>query len=311
MLRTSTSTTNDKVQTMNKRNATLLGLAAMLAVAGFSTTSQAQETVHDRARGELSPGTGAPTQAQLMNAIRSAAPTALEAMLEYGERVECHACVPLLEQKLLEDSNAETRRISAWWLRHRPFAIAAIMNRMKAVLATDADATRRARAASAIGEFLDAGGLTPLVTAFETDGEPVVREAVIRALGRLNHPGGNATIAAGLGDTSNEVRRAALDQVLLVNFFREDDALMSTLGDDDAYIRMRSARLLGAKRVAEAVPALAGMLRSDSDNLVRQAAAWALGRIGGADARAALREAGTIEEVSIVRDAINVAIQMR
>lgn len=303
------------MNTMEKKNITRTFLALALALgAGMAPTlAQAQEevVVHDRERGELSPGTQAPTTAQLINAINSAAPTTLEALLEYGERVECHECVPLLERKLLEDANPEVRRISAWWLRHRPFAIGAIMNRMKSTLADDADPVRRARAARAIGEFLDAAGLQPLVTAFERDGEPVVRAAVVQALGRLNHPGGNATIAAALGDESNEVVRAALDQILIVNFFRDHDSLLGALDDADPYVRMRAARILGAKRVPEAVPAVAGLLRGDSDPLVRQAAAWALGRIGGADARAALREASVDEASSLVRDAINVAIQMR
>jgi HEAT repeat protein len=45
--------------------------------------------------------------------------------------------------------------------------------------------------------------------------------------------------------------------------------------------------------------------------MVRQAAAWALGRIGTAEARTALGEAAVTETVSLVRDAIEVARQMR
>ena len=54
-----------------------------------------------------------------------------------------------------------------------------------------------------------------------------------------------------------------------------------------------------------------GMLRGDEDPNVRQAAAWALGRIGGEDARAALAEAESSESNSLVLDAIEIARAMR
>jgi len=97
----------------------------------------------------------------------------------------------------------------------------------------------------------------------------------------------------------------------VVNFFRDHDALLGALVDSDDEIRMRSARLLGTFRVAEAVPALQGMLETDTNVRVRQAAAWALGRIGGESARGALRAAATVESSSLVQNAIEVALAMR
>ena len=52
-----------------------------------------------------------------------------------------------------------------------------------------------------------------------------------------------------------------------------------------------AALVLGGRRAAEAVPALAGRLRGDADPVVRGAAAWALGRIGTAEALRALESA--------------------
>ena len=68
---------------------------------------------------------------------------------------------------------------------------------------------------------------------------------------------------------------------------------------------------MGTFRVAEAVPALVAMLGGDADPMARQAAAWALGRIGSGEARAALSARYDVEEVSVVRDAIRVALAMR
>lgn len=86
---------------------------------------------------------------------------------------------------------------------------------------------------------------------------------------------------------------------------------MGLLADDSPQVRRRAALALGTFRVAEAAPALAGLLRGDADPMVRQAAAWALGRIGGSDARAALTAQREDEDVSLVRDAIDVALRMR
>jgi hypothetical protein len=305
---------NTQYQTL--RRAAFLSLLVALglpAVVAAQPPAELREiVVHDRERGELSPGTQAPTPEQLMTAIESnTAPTTLVALLEYGERVECHACVPLLQRAVLEHRDPEVRRISAWWLRHRIFALAPIMAQMQDVLASDASATRRARAAMALGEFMDPAAFTPLRDAAMGDGDAGVRAAAVTALGRLNHSGANPILSAALSDAAVEVRRAALSQVLVVNFFRDHDALLGALVDSDDEIRMRSARLLGTFRVAEAVPALQGMLETDTNVRVRQAAAWALGRIGGESARGALRAAATVESSSLVQNAIEVALAMR
>ena len=65
---------------------------------------------------------------------------------------------------------------------------------------------------------------------------------------------------------------------------------------------------LGELRVAEANAALSAMLVGDSNPACRQAAAWALGRIGGS--RSALTSAQSSEQDARVRDAIRVALAM-
>jgi HEAT repeat protein len=298
------------------RNIGFLVLAGVLAggvVCAGAANAEAQDppVYHDRARGELSVGASAPDQESMLSAIRIGSPTQLFTVLEYGERVECAACVPLLQEKILTSEDARVREIAAWWLRRRTFVVGAVMRQLKDVLARDLDPVRRSRAAEAIGELMDPNGVAALAAAATSDVDASVRASAVRGLARINTPTAHSTLVAAMADRSAMVRLEAVSAVLRVNFFRNTDAILPLLADEDAAVRRTAARTLGALRVAGAATALAGLLRSDGDVLVRQAAAWALGRIGTAEARTALSEAAAAETVSLVRDAIEVARQMR
>ncbi len=291
-------------------------LAALVAIPAATASAQdtgtADFTVHDRERGELSPGARAPTTADLMSAIDSASPSALASLLEYGERVECMACIPLLEARVLEDGNAQTREMAAWWLRRRPFGFADVYHRIRAVLETDASAVRRARAAEALGEFMVPNGVVHLGRALQRDTDVSVRAAAVRGLIRINVPTALPYLSEALRSGDTQLQRAVLDGVLHVNFFRDVEGIIDLLAADDAGVRRQAALVLGALDGAEAaVPALAAILRGDSDVMARQGAAWALGRIGGTAARTALTESQGAESSRRVLDAIEVALRMR
>ena len=289
-------------------SAAILGLPAIASAQSYSA---GEFRVHDREVGELSHGTRAPSTVDLVNVIRTGTPSALSSMLEYGERVECHECVPLLEERLLTSSNSEVRGVAAWWLARRPFGFAAVMHEIRTVLATDADPVRRERAAEAIGNFADPHGVAHLTTAFDTDTVSAVRVAAVRGLAAINAPGGLAVITRALGDADAAVRSAALSSVTRVNFFSDYDALLPLLADGDAMLRRRAATVIGSLRVDAAVVVLAAMLRGDTDTSVRREAAWALGRIGGSDADVALAEVLATETDAQVRNAIEVARDLR
>ncbi len=274
------------------------------------STGGCELAVFDRERGELSPHTQAPTAEALEQMLRTrTAPSQLASMLEYGERVECSACVPLLERRLLEDPSPTVRELAAWWLRRRPFGFEAIMRDMRGVLASDADPVRRARAADAIGEFMDPHGVAHLGTAIMTDGDATVRAAAVRGIARINSPAGLTFLSTALADSDASVQEAALSVVLRVNFFADQAALMPLLAHEDGRLRRRAATVVGALRIADAVPVLAAMLRGDTDRSARQAAAWALGRIGTGEARAALTDVLATERESLVLDAIGSALR--
>jgi hypothetical protein len=285
-----------------------LWLGVLLLPLGVHADTSKVAVVYDQKRGELSPGTQAPSLEQMMNAIRSASPTALTATLEYGERVECTECIPLLEAKLLDGESAKVREMAAWWLRQRPFGYGRAAVRMREVVAQDQDPVRRGRAAAALGEFLDVAGLPALEHAAMEDSDASVRLSAVRALGRLNAREGNAVLAAAFEDGDVGVRRAALDQVLLVNDFGDTDAVLARLKDADGDVRMRAAQLVGQMRMLVAKDDLVTVLDGDKSEAARQAAAWALGRIGGGGSE--LRAARDKETDSSVLDAIDVALRM-
>jgi HEAT repeat protein len=292
-----------------RSSACLLWPALLLVPFAVHADDVALAVVYDRERGELSVGTEAPEPERMANAIRSASPTALTAMLEYGERVECLECIPLLEAKLLGSDSPKVREMAAWWLRRRPFGYGRAAVAMRQVATQDSDPVRRSRAVEALGEFLDVRGLPALEQAALRDEESSVRLSAVRALGRLNARGGRAVLAAAFADEDASVRRAALDQVLRINHFGDDAALIAALSDTDANVRLRAAQLSGERRIVDATAALAGVLGDDSAP-VRQAAAWALGRIGGEQAKQALRAAADAEREPGVQDAIGIALRM-
>ena len=265
---------------------------------------------HERGGGECSVGSEAPTTGDMMNVIRSGSPDRLMATLEHGEMVDCYQCVPALMERALTDGDAEVREYSAWWLRKRSFGAGMAFRFFRLTLADDPDPVRRARAAMAIGEFLDPNGLPLLTDAATADAAASVRASAVTALGRLNHSGGNAILARAMGDADGSVRLAALKSVNIVNFFREFDALVPLLADSDVLIRREAALLSGRFRLTAAVDTLAALLRGDEDASVRRSAAWALGSIGGAEARAALGEANGSETNQQVLDAIEIALLM-
>lgn len=285
---------------------------AVIAIAPHvqADTAGAPAVVYDRVRGELSPNTEAPTPERMVNAIASGSPTKMTALLEYGERVECMECIPLLQKKLLDSDKPQVREMAAWWLRKRPFGYGRVAVQMRDVAMNDADPVRRARASEALGEFMDVKGLPALEHAAMLDDSRDVRLAAVKALGRLNARAGHPVVVAAFEDDDAQVRRAALDQVTKLVFFADRDAVAARLSDADAGVRLRAAQLVGELKAQAGIAGLAELVANDEHAGVRQAAAWALGRVGGAQARTALQSAQKDEREPGVSDAIAIALQM-
>lgn len=216
------------------------------------------------------------------------APTRIWKVLEHGERVECLACIPVVS-KLLYNSNAKTREISAWWLRRRIFGVfgpGQVYQRTLETLASDPDESRRAYAANALGEFLSWGGVPALSKAVVSDESVQVRVAAVAGLERLNSSGQDGELTLALGDRDERVRLTALHAATRVNSFQDVDAVVALISDPSSLVRRRAAETLGAMKAEDALAGLMALSspEQESDATVRGAAVWALGQIGSAEA---------------------------
>lgn len=290
---------------------TMVAITTLGAPALAQTYAPGEFRVHDRERGESSVDTGAPSIETLRAAIRdaNANPARFSSLLEYGERVECYSCVPEVQRLLLSSPHAEVRESAAWWLRRRPFAIGAVFVQMRDVLARDPSDTRRQYAAEALGTLMDPHALEPLRQALATDPAANVRVAAVRSLARLNVGRASEALAMALADRDPAVQSAALQAITEVGFFDEVEPVVGLLASEHAHVRRQAARAVGLFRVESALPALGAMLVGDVEWSVRQAAAWALGRIGGPRARAILVDAEPMQDDDRVLDAIRLALR--
>ncbi len=230
-------------------------------------------------------------------------PTRIWKVLEHGEKLECLACVPDVA-KLLYNSNAKTREISAWWLRRRIFGVfgpGQVYQQTLETLKSDESESRRAYAANALGEFLTVGGVAALSQALAKDSSAMVRLAAVRGLERLNSSGQDGELTLALGDGAEEVRLAALHAATRINSYTDVEAVVALVSDSSALVRRRAAETLGVMKAADAVVGLIALASPDeeSDPSVRAAAVWALGQIGDPEARDAILDARRDSDPSV------------
>jgi HEAT repeat protein len=242
------------------------------------------------------------------------APTRIWKVLEHGEKLECLGCIPVVS-KLLYNSNAKTREISAWWLRRRIFGVFGPGQVYEQTLNTLADGSqsesRRVYAANALGEFLSDSGVPALSSAAVGDTSALVRTAAVAGLERLNSSGAKGELALAFADADADVRLAALHAATRINAFTDVVAVVPLISDSSALVRRRAAETLGVMKAADAVAGLMALTSPDqeSDAPVRAAAVWALGQIGDPAAQDAIIDAQNDSDAS-VRSAATIAARM-
>ncbi len=243
-------------------------------------------------------------------ATSGAGASAIWEALEHGESVECLDCIPIVEH-LLYDPNAETREIAAWWMRKRMFGVfgpGEAYERTLKVLSADADPTRRAYAAYAVGEFLTLAGIKPLANAINNDSSPKVRAAAAHALGRLNDDGAGA-LSKAMTDSDTSVRLAAIGSAGRVNSFTDVATATKLVGDSSPLVRRRGAELLEELHAKDSVMGLIALVQNDNDAQVRASAAHALGVLHDASSKSTLQHAADTDADQFVRDQAAIALR--
>jgi hypothetical protein len=241
------------------------------------------------------------------------APTRIWKVLEHGEKVECLSCIPLVSG-LLYNSHPKTREIAAWWLRRRIFGVFGEGQVYQQTAQTLGDQSqsefRRVAAANALGEFLSHTGAKHLAAAVRNDPSPLVREAAVKGLERMNSQGTNLDISYAMTDDAESVRLAAVRAAPHVNVFTDVASVVALVGDESPLVRRAAADSLGTMRVRDAVAGLSVLAseRDEEDAAVRKAAVWALAQIRDASARPIV-EAATHDSDRFVRDAATTALR--
>lgn len=226
---------------------------------------------------------------------------------------------------LLDDDDAEVRALAVdgLWESNDP----RLARRFIELLVHDGHAEVRARAAEALGNFVELGELGRL-------DEALASAALAALLERAGSPSENlevrrrAIASAGFADT-DPVRTLLADSLdageplLRLGAMRgignsADDAweaeVLRGLDDADAELRFEAVRAAGELELEAAVDALARLIQNDEAE-IRQEAIWALGEIGGDGAREVLerllRRPRDEGEREAIEDALSVGALQR
>jgi hypothetical protein len=312
--------TSRSPRSLGKPELSSLGILAtlVLACASLFTGSPATADPSDNIPGtQLVYGNIPPDQIEHLSTVdriksvaASGSMTSIWATLEHGERVECLDCIPAVEQLIYNDPDPRTREIAAWWLRRRVFGVfgpGEVYERAITTLASDTNAVRRARAASALGEFLALPGVTACASAIERDADPSVRAAAAGALGRLNDDG-NGALSKALVDVDPRVKLTALESAGRINAFKDTVSVARLTADGDPGVRRGAAELLGSMRATEGVDGLIALAK-DPDANVRNAACHSLGALHDPRARAVLEDVAKNDADVLVRDQAQIALR--
>jgi len=239
-------------------------------------------------------------------------PSRIWQVLEHGEKVECLSCIPMVST-LLYNAHPRTREIAAWWLRRRIFGVfgpGEVYSQTVATLGNQAETeTHRAYAANALGEFLTHSGAKYLAAAVRNDASPMVREASVRALQRMNTLGPNNEISFAMADQSENVRLAAVEAATRINAFTDVESVVARVDDESVNVRRAAVLAIGTMRAGDAVDGLIALTSRETelDASVRKAAVWALGQIADPSAIEAVQAAQNDPD-GFVRDAARVAL---
>jgi hypothetical protein len=243
---------------------------------------------------------------QIKAAIRTNNADVIASELEAAEKLVCGQCVGEV-LVLLDHSDYRIREVAAWWIVRRPVISEAVTAQSYARLAGDPVSARNA--ADALGTFRHPRALSQLDAALDRGFPDETTEAIVRAVGTIGHPEGEATVLKAMASPGPLTRAAATKAYWELRGTRSGDALTGLINDGSVEVRRAATAAIGSYQVAGARGALESLVASDPDVQVRRNAAFALGRIGDAASYATLKAAADGDASSIVRGYAQVALR--
>ena len=247
---------------------------------------------------------------RIISVTSSNSPGLIWETLEHGEKVECLQCIPSVAA-LLYDQHQPSREIAAWWLRRRIFGVfgpGQVYEQTLNTMKSDPNPQKRAYAAYAIGEMLDASGIQPLADAINTDSSPLVRSAAASALGRMNSAG-NGALSKALTDSDPGVQTSAIKAAGRVNEFTDEQTASKLVGSPNSTVRALGVQLLEDLHAKDTVASVISLAQNDADANVRMAACHALGIFRDSSASSALQNIANNDASTLVRDAATIALR--
>jgi HEAT repeat protein len=214
-----------------------------------------------------------------------------------GDIKDPRAIEPLIAC-LCKAENAVLRRQTAQALAR--FESIQAVNGLLSVLNHE-NAGIRTDAAQALGQIGDPAAVGPLLEMLK-DREWTVRYQALVALTKIPDPRSTAPAVRALGDVEPKVRSAAIKCILKRKPFPEK-LIVHALSDENRYVRINAARIIGARKELSAVEPLIETLK-DKDPIVRAAAIQSLGKIE--DPRAvkplgSMLKIGKNSKISVIR----------
>ncbi|GEM_PF-6794552 len=175
-------------------------------------------------------------------------------------------------------------------------------------LVSDKDWRNRKEAVSTLGGIRSEEAIDILVKAFPSETEPLVRKSIVDSLGEQNNPKTISILTSAANDSNWMVRKAAMSAIAATDSFKDISQLEKLLYDNSQIVRNAAAATLVKKgwkadtplKVAElaaaqsdwkkvvqqkevALPALAQIIKSESESDVRVACVECVGKIGSKD----------------------------
>src|SRR5262249_48760342 len=143
----------------------------------------------------------------VMDAIATHNADVIISELERAEKLICAECVPHV-MGLLDDPDYRVREAAAWWFSKRPMLKGAVTMQSLARL-TGGAAHQAEYAADALGTFRHPSAIPALAGALDRGYPSSTKVAILRALGTIADPDGEAAVIHGFSDGDAAARQQA------------------------------------------------------------------------------------------------------